>query len=438
MSHLASTIVAPATAQGGAISIIRLSGSNGMDIIKRHFSRPLEDRRALFGSFSDGDKIIDEVVVTYFKAPRSYTGEDCVEISCHGSQWIVSEIVRLLISSGAVAASPGEFTQRAFLNGKIDLSQAEAVADLIASDSRASAQVAIQQMRGGYAQELRVLNYELLNILSLLELELDFAEEDVEFADRGVLGGLIEKLHCRVRDLASSFSLGNVLKNGVPVAIVGKPNVGKSTLLNRLVGEERAIVSSVAGTTRDYIEEAITIDGIVFRFIDTAGLRSSTDEIELIGIERTYEKLRQAAIVIQLIDNMDDVEELSLSAEQKLMVVLNKIDSNPTVPTPPDTLKISAKNGIGISELRFALLSLIPKGSLSQHSLVVSNARHYEALQRGASAFSRALQALSDALPSDLIASEIRNGLYSLQEITGEITTEDILGNIFKNFCIGK
>lgn len=435
-----TTIVATATATGGAISVIRLSGANAGAIVQSVFSGQLRDRMAVFGTIEDGERIVDEVLATLFVAPRSYTGEDSVEISCHGSAWVTGEIVRVLVAAGAVMAQAGEFTLRAFLNGKMDLSQAEAVADLIASNSRASAAVALGQMRGGYSQELRTLSAELLNILSLLELELDFAEEDVEFADRSTLRDLIEHIAVRVTELSSSFRLGNVLKNGVPVAIVGEPNVGKSTLLNRLLGEDRAIVSAVAGTTRDFIEEVLVIEGVMFRFIDTAGLRHSDDEIERIGIERSYEKIRSAAIVLQIVDSMSGVMPLAITPDQKLLTVLNKCDkvSSESAAGNSDHYCISAKFGTGIEELKHGLMSAVGVSDYDATALVVSNARHYEALEHSRLAFARSLSALSNNLPTDLISAEIHNALSHLAEITGQITTDDILGNIFSKFCIGK
>lgn len=434
---ISNTIVAMATATGGAISVIRLSGNRSREIVECCFSAKLKEREAVLGTISDGTRVVDEVLATLFVSPRSYTGEDSVEISCHGSAWITSEIIRLLISSGAKMATAGEFTLRAFLNGKMDLSQAEAVADLIASNSRASSTVALNQMRGGYSQELKIMSAELLNILSLLELELDFGEEDVEFADRRELRRLIEQLIVRVTELASSFRLGNVLKNGVPVAIVGKPNVGKSTLLNRLLGEERAIVSSIAGTTRDFIEEVLMIDDIPFRFIDTAGLRVSHDEIERLGIERSYEKLRSASIVIQMIDSLDEIVDLELSSEQKLIIVLNKCDIGQNA-QGMDHIAISAKFGIGIDTLKHKLIDLLGVVDYDSSALIVSNARHHDALLQGRDSFVRALAAITNGLPTDLITAEIRTSLAHISEITGEITTDDILGNIFSKFCIGK
>lgn len=432
-----TTIVASATAPGGAISVIRLSGESALSITAQIFNRSLTDRVATFGTIMDHGRIVDEVVVTYYRAPRSYTGEDCVEISCHGSAWVTDEIIRLLTSAGATPATAGEFTLRAFLNGKMDLSQAEAVADMIAANSRASAAVAMTQMRGGYSDELKVMSGELLNILSLLELELDFGEEDVEFADRTTLKGLIERIAGRVAELSSSFRLGNVLKNGVQVAIVGKPNVGKSTLLNCLMGEERAIVSSIAGTTRDFIEETLVIDGICLRFIDTAGLRISADEIERIGIERSYEKLRNAAIVLLLVDTPDDAIDLNLSEDQTLIIVLNKCDNN-SFETKDQIVRISAKHGTGINELKRRLLSAINISNYDSTALVVSNARHYAALEQSHVCFTHALGSITAHHSTDIIASDIRQSLSHLSEITGEITTDDILGNIFSKFCIGK
>lgn len=434
MFDRSKTIVAAATAVGGAIAVIRLSGAEAFAITETIFDRKLKDRTAVFGRIVSQGTIVDEVVAIGYKSPRSYTGEDCVEISCHGSSWITQEIIRLLITEGAVAASAGEFTLRAFLAGKLDLSQAEAVADIIASNSRTSAQVAMQQMRGGYSEELRQMGAELLDLLSLLELELDFGEEDVEFADRSHMRGMIEKLLGRVVVLADSFRLGNVLKNGVPVAIVGKPNVGKSTLLNRLLGEERAIVSPVAGTTRDFIEETLVIEGIMFRFIDTAGLRDSQDEIERIGIERSYEKLRTASIVVHLIDSLEDLAPIELSDQQTLITVLNKSD----IHTSDAILSISAKYGDGVEQLKRLLVESTGLSDYDSTAICVSNSRHYEALEHSRHAFQRTLEALSLNLPTDLISAEIRIALSHLHEITGEITTDDILGNIFSKFCIGK
>lgn len=463
-----STIAALSTGPGGAISLVRLSGPRALEIASAIFSKPLtsaEGYTVHYGEIRSGDEVVDQALATVFRAPRSYTGEDMVEFSCHGSRWISSEVLRLLRDAGAEAATAGEFTMRAFFSGKLDLAQAEAVADLIAAESRSAARVALSQMRGGYSAELCEMNTELLHILSMLELELDFGEEDVEFADRSTLTALVEQIRARVDRLAESFRLGNVLKNGIPVAIVGRPNVGKSTLLNRLLGEERAIVSAIAGTTRDFIEECLVIDGVQFRFIDTAGLRASdaaTDDIERIGIERSYEKLRSASIVLHLTDSNSTPEVLDLTSEQKLIVVVNKADLATPVsssvmlscaPSPvpmasssdttsfnekPPLLHLSAKYGTGIEELKSALLSAANISSYDTTATVVSNARHYEALTLSRAAFDRTIEAITSALPTDIIAAEIRAASSHLSEITGEITTTDILANIFSKFCIGK
>lgn len=444
-----STIAALSTGPGGAISVIRLSGPDALSIATSIFSKSLIEADGYtvhYGEIRNGGETVDQVLATVLRAPRSYTGEDMVEFSCHGSSWIASEVLRLLHQAGAEAATAGEFTMRAFFSGKLDLAQAEAVADLIAAENRSAAQVAINQMRGGYSVELQKMNAELLHILSMLELELDFGEEDVEFADRSTLTMLISRIRSRVNELAESFRLGNVLKNGVPVAIVGRPNVGKSTLLNRLLGEERAIVSSIAGTTRDFIEENLIIGGISFRFIDTAGLRDTSDEIERLGIERSFEKLRSAAIVLHLIDSSKpkDSEEshVILASDQKLITILNKCDTieNEEISRLNDglVLKISAKHGLGLEELKRALLSAVDLSHYDPKSTVVSNARHHAALIQSRTAFDRALETIAASYPTDLIAAEIRTASYHLSEITGEITTDDVLKNIFGKFCIGK
>ena len=402
---------------------------------------------------------MDEVIVSIFRAPASYTGEDMVEISCHGSQYIVERIISLLIAAGAETAQPGEFTLRAFLNGKLDLSQAEAVADLILSDSAASHRIAMNQMRGGYSTELAVLRDKLLEITSLLELELDFSEEDVEFADRSILRKLLMEIDDKVSGLISSFTLGNVIKTGVPVAIVGAPNVGKSTLLNRFAGEERAIVSQIPGTTRDFIEEKVTIGGISFRFIDTAGLRSTDDEIENQGITRTVEQLRRAFIVVLMVDasaSWDEIQEritaLELTNEQHLIVLLNKYELVPegqrsevkdTVRTLEQkdylTLPVSAKTGFNLGKLEQALLSIMTSGgTMDDDTVIVSNLRHKEALVSSYKALGQTVIALDGNLPLDLISEEIRSVLHYLGVITGQITTDQILGEIFQKFCIGK
>ncbi len=435
------TIVAPSTAVGGAIAVVRLSGADSLKIVGALFSRPLEVQRATYGLLRDyGGEPLDEVVVTYFQSPHSFTGEDMVEISCHGSAWIVSELVRSCVHHGARVAEPGEFSLRAMLGGKIDLSQAEAIGDLIMSNSRASAQVALGQIRGGYSEEFKKLRAELLNVLTLMELELDFGEEEVEFASRTELLELVQKIMGRVGELKRSFALGNVLKNGVAVAIVGAPNVGKSTLLNALVGEERAIVSQVAGTTRDYIEVPLTIGGVAFRFIDTAGIRTGADEIESQGIERSREQLQRAQVILHMVVDGDEaVEAIEVGESQHYLRLCNKCDGGGGV-FSGDSLMISAKYGEGMEELRGWLQGVVEGGGLSatQGDIIVSNERHHEALALAFSSFERAVLAIEDGLPTDLVSAELRMALGYLGEITGEITTNDILANIFANFCIGK
>lgn len=448
-----ATIIAPATAPGGAIAIVRLSGPQAIALTESVFSKPLADAPGYtvhFGTIADGGRILDEVLVTLFRAPRSYTGEEMVEISCHGSSYITREIIALLTRRGAVPAAAGEFTQRAFLNGKFDLSQAEAVADLIASESGAAHRIALNQMRGGYTVELAGLREKLLHITSLLELELDFSEEDVEFADRSEMKRLLNEIGDRCRTLAGSFRTGNVLKNGVPVAIAGAPNAGKSTLLNRLVGEERAIVSDRAGTTRDFIEECLVLNGIRFRFIDTAGLRHTEDSVEALGIERAKERIKRAAWVLLLIAEplsaeavRERIEDLELSDEQRLIVLLNKSDLWDTARLAEalgdrwPVLGISARSGEGIEELKRLLVDSVG-GESSDDALIVSNARHYEALLHASESLERAVEGVESGLPADLVSEEVRQVLYHLGTITGEITTDDVLSRIFSKFCIGK
>ena len=452
-SNHTTTIAAAATGPGGAITLIRLSGPEAISITDSLFSRPLADAKGYtvhFGTLADGDRLLDEVLVTLFRAPRSYTGEDMVEISCHGSSYITREVLSLLVRRGATPASAGEFTRRAFLNGKLDLSQAEAVADLIASESSAAHRIALNQMRGGYATELAGLREKLLHITSLLELELDFSEEDVEFADRSELSVLLNDIRTRCSTLAGSFRMGNALKNGVPVAIAGAPNAGKSTLLNALLGEERAIVSDIPGTTRDFIEENLTLEGIRFRFIDTAGLRHTDDTVEALGIERARERIKRASVVLLLISEaisadeaQEQIQSLNLTAEQHLIVLLNKHDLWNTTPLTEalqsrfDVLSISARSGEGLDTLQRLLVDSVAD-NMNEDSLIVSNVRHYEALLHACEALDRAQQGLQNGLSSDLVSEEVRQVLYHLGTITGEITTDDILGNIFSKFCIGK
>jgi len=457
-------ICAISTPQGnGAIAVIRLSGKESISLIDRLYFSPKEGKKLIeqpgntihFGVLKDGEKIIDEVVISLFKNPNSYTGEDLVEISCHGSEYIQKQILQLLIKNGARLAKPGEFTLRAFMNGKMDLSQAEAVADLIASSSASSHKVAIQQMRGGFSSEIVDLRDRLLNFISLLELELDFSEEDVEFADRTQLNDLLNNIQNLILKLLKSFDLGNVLKNGVPVAIVGHTNVGKSTLLNRILNEEKAIVSDIAGTTRDVIEDVINIEGVSFRFIDTAGIRETSDAIETIGIERTYDRISKASIVLLLVDATEDINDIKKAiqiveekiggTEKKLIVAINKIDQKQVdenlqqlIRDKDIILRISAKTGENVDQLIEELLSVVNLTSLNQNEVIVTNTRHYEALEKASESLQRAIDGLNTGITGDFLAQDIRETLHFLGEITGEITTDEVLGNIFKNFCIGK
>lgn len=461
------TICAISTAPGaGAVAMIRISGPEALNIGDKAIrigngKNPISAKEANTVHFSrifNGKQEIDEVMTSVFKEPHSYTGEDTLEITCHGSVYIQQKILETLIKQGARLAKPGEFTQRAFLNGKLDLSQAEGVADLIASNSEAAHRLALNQMRGGFSDEIRGLRDQLLNFISLIELELDFSEEDVEFADREQLNQLLDKIERLLRKLIKSFSYGNAIKNGIPVAIVGKTNAGKSTLLNQLLKEEKAIVSDIAGTTRDYIEDTIVLQGINFRFIDTAGLRKTKDTIESIGIERAMKKYREAEIVIVLIDAGERLDEILKSLEifkeeeqenKRIIFAINKIDNvlNPDallkdlrskIAIDGDYITISAKDGTQIPELEQKLVDFALKQKPSETGVVVTNVRHYEALQRSHEAIVRVIEGVDNQLPTDLLAMDIRQVLHYLGEITGEITTDEILGNIFKNFCIGK
>lgn len=461
------TIVAPATASGGAIAVIRISGGEALAVADRIFrgAVPLskaEGYTVHYGRIADGERTVDDVLVTVFRAPRSYTGEDSVEISCHGSSYIVSEILRLLLAAGARMADPGEFTVRAYLAGKMDLSQAEAVGDLIASSSRAAHALAVNQMRGGYSQALDALRDRLLHLTSLLELELDFSEEEVQFADRTVLHDTMKGIGERIDALRNSFSLGNAIREGVPVVIAGAPNVGKSTLLNRLLNEERALVSDIAGTTRDVIEECANIDGVLFRFLDTAGIRPTDDRLEQMGIRRTMESLGRARIVIRLLDAASLTDSTPLTAtssvnstpaectvpapdfplcgDQTLLTLVNKTDTAPGLRLPAGVLGISAKRGDGIDRLRAALRAAVRTDELYHGDAVVSSSRHYEALTAAREALDRALRALRDDLPTDLLSEEIRQVTDRLGAITGRgvIAPDEVLRSIFSRFCIGK
>ncbi len=455
---LQDTIVALATPSGaGAIAVIRLSGTEAIRIASELFTsvsgKDLSKQKSHtvhLGNIMDGERVIDEVLATIFKNPNSYTGENVVEFSCHGSEYIQQEILQLTLRRGCRMAGPGEFTLQAFLNGKMDLSQAEAVADLIASDSKASHQLAIQQMRGGFSSEIKLLRQELLDFASLIELELDFSEEDVEFANREEFQKLITKITKLLKHLLDSFATGNVLKNGIPVAIVGRPNSGKSTLLNVLLNEERAIVSEIPGTTRDTIEDEITIGGVRFRFIDTAGLRETTDEIEKIGVERALEKLKKSAIYIYLFDiNEVSIPELknelkNLSSTAQPIIVANKTDKaskegiQSFKNSELDIHFISAKDKGNLEQLSETLLHHAGADQLNNNQLIVTNTRHYDTLLKALVEIKSVQEGIDQHLSGDLLAIDLRQALYYLGEITGQVSNDDLLGNIFANFCIGK
>ncbi len=496
-SHdLQDTIVALATPAGtGAIGVIRLSGAHAIDIVDGAFhGKRLKEQPSHtihFGTIrNDADEIIDEVLVSLFIEPKSYTGEDVVEVSCHGSSYIIQELIQLFIERGARLAQPGEFTMRAFLHGRMDLSQAEAVADLIASESKAQHDLALRQMRGGFSDRIRALRQQLIDFASLIELELDFAEEDVEFADRGRLRDLVVQIQQVIADLVQSFQLGNVIKRGVSTVIAGRPNAGKSTLLNALLNEERAIVSEIAGTTRDTIEEILNIRGIPFRIIDTAGIREAHDQVEAIGVERTLEKVKSSALLVYVFDVIKTgPEEVQRDLQQlvtpgvPLLVVANKMDLNPytkwedyvvdspqsavhsrqsTVHSPQSIvdssqsdgdasaangqaliaksnwIPVSAINRMNIEYLKEKLYDAVLSGGLNLDNPVVTNARHYEALRHAHESLDAVLRGLDEGVTNDFVAMDIRQALHYLGEITGEISTDDLLGNIFANFCIGK
>ena len=444
------TICALATGSRlGAIAIIRVSGSEAINICKKVFSKNIADVKSHtihFGTINNKVDVIDEVLLSIFRNPHSFTGEDVIEISCHGSVFIQQQILQLLTKNGARMANPGEFTLRAFTNGKMDLSQAEAVADLIASESKKAHQIAINQMRGGFSDDLKKLREQLINFASLIELELDFSEEDVEFANREQFNELLLLIKEKLTKLIDSFQLGNVIKNGIPVAILGAPNVGKSTLLNAVVNEDRAIVSEIAGTTRDTIEDVINIEGMQFRFIDTAGLRDTKDTIEKIGIQKALEKAEKAKVIIYLLDATTDfkAQEKEIGKikklQNKMIVVVNKTDLNPNI---CETLKkknylfISAKNKDGIEDLTNTLISIIDT-NLSSDETIISNSRHQEELSKTLVEIIAVIQGLNNDISGDLLAINIRQALYHLGLITGEVTTDDLLGNIFSKFCIGK
>lgn len=458
------TIVALATASGaGAVAIIRVSGVDAITISDSCFRSVTANKSLLkqkthtlhLGHIMDDKRTIDEVLVSVFKNPNSYTGEDIVEISCHGSIYIQQEIIQLLLRKGCRMADAGEFTLRAFLNGKLDLSQAEAVADLISSDNEASHQIAMQQMRGGFSSEISKLREELLNFASLIELELDFAEEDVEFADRSEFNALVQRIGMVLRRLIDSFAVGNVIKNGIPVAIVGEPNVGKSTLLNALLNEERAIVSEIAGTTRDTIEDELVIKGIGFRFIDTAGIRETKDVVESIGIKKTFEKMEQAQVVVLLFSALEfkteaarlkvEIEKIKNRLPLKPMVIIaNKVDTLDVDELArlhtefEDVHLLSAKTGEGVEALKEKLISFVNTGALRNNETIVTNTRHYSSLLKAFEEIEKVKYGLESGISGDLLAIDIRQALYHFGEITGQVTNDELLGNIFANFCIGK
>ena len=461
------TIVALASPSGsGAIAVIRVSGAEAISICKSVFSsisgKDISKQKSHtlhLGHIVDGEKVIDQVLLSIFKGTNSYTGENTVEISCHGSTYIQQQIIQLLLRKGCRMANAGEFTLRSFLNGKMDLSQAEAVADLISSDNEASHQIAMQQMRGGFSNEIMQLRQELLNFASLIELELDFAEEDVAFADRTQFRELLNRIEFVLKRLIDSFAVGNVIKNGIPIAIVGEPNVGKSTLLNALLNEERAIVSEIAGTTRDTIEDELVIGGIGFRFIDTAGIRDTEDVVESIGIKKTFEKIEQAQVVLYLFDSLKfkvqsseyilEIEKIKNQFPLKpLVVIINKLDlmtefEVSTIGNELESLNIklifiSAKENIGVDELKNQLLSFVNTGALRNNETIVTNTRHYDSLLKALEEIQKVNFGLQTNISSDLMSIDIREALYHFGMITGEVTNDELLGNIFANFCIGK
>ena len=461
------TICAIATAQGGAIGSIRVSGPEAITITGRIFipaksGKLLREQKPYtltFGRIYNGEEMIDEVLVSLFRAPHSYTGEDSTEITCHGSSYILQQVMQLLIKNGCRMAQPGEYTQRAFLNGKMDLSQAEAVADLIASSSAATHRLALSQMRGGFSKELTTLREKLLNFTSMIELELDFSEEDVEFADRSALRRLADEIEEVIARLANSFSVGNVIKNGVPVAIIGETNAGKSTLLNVLLNEDKAIVSDIHGTTRDVIEDTVNIGGITFRFIDTAGIRETSDTIESLGIERTFQKLDQAEIVLWMIDSADAISQLTLLSDKilprcehkQLILVFNKVELiNETqknelasqfsehIGSEIESIFISAKQRLHTDELQQRLVAAAHLPTVTQNDVIVTNVRHYEALTRALDAIHRVQEGLDANISGDFLSQDIRECIFHLSDIAGEVTNDMVLQNIFAHFCIGK
>jgi len=449
-NYNSDTICALATGGGiSAIALLRISGDRSIEIVNKVFSKNLkkkESHTVHFGNIIINNKIIDEVVITIFKKNQSFTGEETVEISCHGSIYIQNKILEILINNGIRLANPGEYTMRAFKNGKLDLSQAESIADLIESESEAAHKTAIQHLRGGFSKKLKLLRQKLIDFASLIELELDFSEEDVEFANRNQLNNLLNELKSEINVLIDSFKLGNVIKNGIPVAILGAPNVGKSTLLNLLLNEDKAIVSDIAGTTRDSIEDEINIKGYNFRFIDTAGIRKTDDTIENLGIEKTINHADKSNIIIYLIDasqnidnQLDNIENLSKENQKKIIKVINKIDLNKNLDiSTSEHILISAKENFGTDELKNRIFDFTNLNALDNNNTIVTNQRHYEQLKKTLSELKIAIEGLNNGLSGDLLAINIKQSLFHLGLITGEVTTDDLLSNIFGKFCIGK
>jgi len=442
-----TTIVALSTPPGmSAIALIRLSGDDAITITNKVFDKDILNAKGYsvhYGSIKNGENAIDDVIATIFRGPKSFTGEDIVEIACHGSTFIQQSIIELLLQNGATMAQAGEFSKRAFFNGKMDLSQTEAIADLIHSTSSAAHQVAMNQMRGGFSNDLKVLREKLIHFASMIELELDFSEEDVEFADRTELHKLVSEVIEHVNKLAQSFKLGNAIKNGVQTVIVGRPNAGKSTLLNGLLNEERAIVSDIPGTTRDTLEESLTINGLEFKLIDTAGIREAKDTIEKLGIERTFEKINQSAIVVYLYDiNSTTAEEVekdlsTLNQNASIVVIANKADLSQTH-VIENAILVSALKKEGVEEVKTALYNTVVEEGFNLESTIVTNARHYESLIKTKEDLEKVINGINSGLSGDFVAMDIRQALHHLGTITGEISTDELLGNIFANFCIGK
>ena len=443
------TICAITTGGGmSAIAVIRISGDKAISICNEVFSKDLlnvDSHTIHFGNIVQKNKIIDEVLVSIFKDGKSFTGEESVEISCHGSTFIQNKIMQVLIEKGCRTATAGEFSMRAFKNGKVDLSQAESIADLIESETEASHKTALHQLRGGFSEKLQSLRTKLIDFASLIELELDFSEEDVEFADRKQFKELLSEMKSELEKLIQSFSLGNVIKNGIPVAILGSPNVGKSTLLNCLLNEEKAIVSDIAGTTRDAIEDELNIEGFKFRFIDTAGIRNTSDTIENLGIKKSFDKALQSKIILFLIDTTQNIEsqikelqKIKETQSEKIVIITNKTDLNPNISIDEETISISAKNGEGIENLKEKLIQFVNTTSISDNESIVTNLRHFEELQLTLHEIESVINGMKGGVSGDFLAVNIRQALFHLGSITGEVTTDTLLGNIFGKFCIGK